>query len=519
MEQYIPEIGIAAARYQQLSTRRQQFLDRARLCSQYTIPSVLPPEGHSSGMELYKPFQSIGARGVNNLASRLLLTLIPPTRRFFRLVTTKKLDDELLPEEKGQIETALVNYEEQIDLEMVSRGTRVRAFEAFRHLVIAGNVLVFEGEDNTRVYPLSQYVVARDNEGNLLEIVVKESVSPLTIDDSVREKVLDKLGRDQKSTDAPASYGDVDLYTRVYLDDKVWRVYQEVCGLIVPKSVGNYGKRKNPWMALRWHRIDGEDYGRGHCDDYIGDIIAAERLSRSIIRFAAIASKIVFLVKKNGMTDPKDLQDANEGDFIDGDKEDIAPLTLEKFPDFQVAKSVLDEVTTRLSYAFLLNSAIQRQAERVTAEEIRYMAQELENTLGGVYSVLSLEYQLPLVEAIMSQMMAKGVLPKLQKEAVRPTIVTGIDALGRSSELARLDAFIGGALQTFGPQVLQFIEMPDYLARRANGLDINPKGLVKTPEQIAQIQQQQQMMGLAQAVGPEVVKAASQNAQTTPPNG
>ncbi|WP_416142518.1 portal protein [Escherichia coli] len=47
------------------------------------------------------------------------------------------------------------------------------------------------------------------------------------------------------------------------------------------------------------------------------------------------------------------------------------------------------------------NSAVQRTGERVTAEEIRYVASELEDTLGGVYSILSQELQLPLVRVLL----------------------------------------------------------------------------------------------------------------------
>lgn len=48
----------------------------------------------------------------------------------------------------------------------------------------------------------------------------------------------------------------------------------------------------------------------------------------------------------------------------------------------------------------LLNSAVQRNGERVTAEEIRYVAGELEDTLGGVYSLLSQELQLSLIRRV-----------------------------------------------------------------------------------------------------------------------
>ena len=57
-----------------------------------------------------------------------------------------------------------------------------------------------------------------------------------------------------------------------------------------------------------------------------------------------------------------------------------------------------------MSYAFLLHTAIQRDAERVTAQEIRYMAEQLETAMGGVYSLLSQEFQLPLVKILMKRM-------------------------------------------------------------------------------------------------------------------
>ena len=63
----------------------------------------------------------------------------------------------------------------------------------------------------------------------------------------------------------------------------------------------------------------------------------------------------------------------------------------------QVSLQAITRIEERLAFDFLLNSAIQRKAERVTAEEIRYMAQELETAQGGVYSILSQEMQLLLL--------------------------------------------------------------------------------------------------------------------------
>ena len=75
----------------------------------------------------------------------------------------------------------------------------------------------------------------------------------------------------------------------------------------------------------------------------------------------------------------------------------------------------MNRIETRLQFAFLLNSSIQRNAERVTASEIRFMAEDLEQALGGIYSILSQEFQLPFVMRKMAMMEKSKKLPKLPK--------------------------------------------------------------------------------------------------------
>lgn len=510
-----PNQGRAAKLYTELAVKRQPYLDRARLAARYTIPALFPPQGTSGFSDLHLPFQSIGARGVNNLANKLLLALLPPTRRFYRLIIGEKLEREIPAEEKSEWELALSRMEASIDRKMETLSIRSPCYEAFRHLIVGGNVLLFVWKDTCRMFSLEQYVVRRTPSGDLVELVVEECVRPEDLPNSVREQVIANLQADNSKT-APDKT--VKVYTHVYRINKVWHVYQEVHGLTIPESVGRYGKNC-PWLALRWTRIDGEDYGRSHCDDYLGDLIASESLSRSIIRAAAVAAKVVFLCRPNSSTRPEDLEQAQEGDFVDGDVDDVAPLGLEKFSDFQIAKATLEEVNARLSYAFLLNSAIRREGERVTAEEIRYMAAELEDTLGGVYSLLALEFQLPLIRTVKALMERAGELPSLPDKAVEPTIITGIDALGRSHELARLDAFLGGALQTFGPEVIvSYVNISDYLRRRAAGLDLDPEGLIFSEQEVQQQKQAMAMQSIAEKATGPVIKAVSDAATAAGPS-
>jgi hypothetical protein len=436
-----------------------------------------------------------------------MLSLLPPTRRFYRLVIAEEVKNRMMPGESSEVEKALAKAEAAIQQQIEEVGLRLVAFEAFRQLVNSGNALLFI-DKKCRMFPLHQYVVRRDGEGELLEIVVKECVDVETLPDSVKGFTKARIASESSTHAQPQN--EVDLYTHVYKQGNTWHTYQEVKGNTVPESAGHYGADRSPWIPLRWTRIDGEDYGRSHSDDYYGDLSTAEVLSRSIVRASAIAAKVVFLVKPNSMTKASDLASAEEGDFVDGDKQDVEALGLDKLQDFQIAKTVLDEVTARIYFAYLVNAAARRDGERVTAEEIRYIAQEIEDGLGGAYSVLSHEFQLPVVNAVIAMMRQKGTIPKvIDGKKIKPTIITGIDALGRSHEIARLESFAQGAIQLFGPEVAQYINVPEYLKRRATGLDIDTEGLLKTQEEISSEQQQAQMAEAGVKAAPNIVKGIS----------
>jgi hypothetical protein len=241
-----------------------------------------------------------------------------------------------------------------------------------------------------RVYRLDRYVVKRDPMGNVLEIVTHEKHLPLELPEKREAPRSPRRSRTgKKSTD---DY--LDLYTHVRRRTPGGRVYQELCGKVVPGSRGTYPKDKCPWLALRLTAIDNEDYGRGLVEEYLGDFKSLEALTKAITQGAAAAAKVLFLVKPNGTTKPRVIAQAESGDVREGNAEDVTVLQVREVRRLPSRQGTARLPREDLSYAFLLNSAIQRNGERVTAEEIRYMAQELETGLGGIYSNLSQELQL-----------------------------------------------------------------------------------------------------------------------------
>ena len=483
-----------AKTYEHLAESRDSFLARARSCAELTIPTLMPPEGHTGTTQFTTPFQSVGARGVNNLASKLLMTLLPPNTPFFRLTIDDFDLTELGGDARGKAEEALARIERSATQEVESKAIRVPTFEALKQLIVSGNVLIhMPPKSGMKVFRLDRYVVQRDTMGNLLKIIVKESIAY----DALPKEVLEAL-MENPEYQVDTNKKECDIYTCVRRVGKKYEVHQEVHDIVIPSTMGSYTEDKLPWMALRFIAVDGNDYGRSFVEELYGDLKSLEALTGAIVEGSAASAKLLFMVRPNGTTKARSIADAPNGAIISGAAEDVTTLQAQKFNDFRVAQETMQTITERLAYSFLLNSSVQRQAERVTAEEVRYMAQELETALGGIYSVLSQEFQVPLVNLLLSKMQKEGKMPKFPKDTLKPQIVTGLEALGRGQDLNKLNQFLS-MLQPLGAEVIASeLNIGDYLDRLGASLGIDTQGLVKSEEQKMQEQQQQQEMMMQQ---------------------
>ena len=492
--------------YTTMETQRFSFLERARDCSRLTLPTVIPDEGHGPTQRFSTPYQGTGARGVNNLASSLLLSLLPPNAPFFRLV----LDDQALkqvegiPEIKTEIERSLSDIEKAVMKEVETNNVRVSLFEALKHLIISGNCLMhFPTDGGVRVFPLSRYCVERDPMGNPLKIITKECVSPSALPEEVKGAIASMT---------PNTDGSVDLYTCIHKrSDSKWEVYQEVGDAEIPGTRGTFAEDKLPFLPLRMYKVEGENYGRGYVEQYLGDLKSLEGLTQAIVEGAAAASKILFMVSPNGTTRARTLAKSPNGSIVEGSAADVTVLQSQKSADLSIAASTAQSITDRLAYAVLLTEGTIRQAERVTAEEVRLVTQSIERQLGGAFSLLSQELQLPLVNRMMDRLQKKKKLPKLPKKYIQPAIITGIEALARGSDLNRLDFFLQGMAQTVGPEAIaQYVNLGEYIKRRATALGIDTQGLIKTEEELMMEMQQAQQDAVMQQYGGQVMDIADQ---------
>ena len=482
---------------------RNSYLVRARECSKLTLPFCYPPLGTSPVTSLPTPYNSLGARGVNNLAAKLLLSLLPTNTPFFRFTINRETVRQAASTGiLNELDYAFSEIEKEIMDEIETMQTRPVMYEAMRHLLIAGNGLIEMLPDSKwKFHALPTFVVERDSSDHLLHLVTREVASIEALPEDVKQVALLEYGESRR---------DIEVFTVVCRDGDRYSSWQEVCGKEVDGSRTSYAKEDLPYIILRWNRISGESYGRGLVEEYMGDLISLEGLTKSIVEASLAASRTLFLVNPNGLTSARTLQDAPNGAIREGNAQDVSVLQVEKYQDFRVAHETMQGISERIGFAFLLNTSIQRPGERVTATEIRAMIAELESSLGGVFATLSEELSQPLVHLVMTQMLKRKKLRKMPKGVVRPVIITGLDALGRGQDLEKLDAFFAGAVQSLGPQaVAQYVDVTGYLTRRASSLGLDLNGLVKSPDQMQQEAQAAQQSQMVQTLGPSVIQGGA----------
>jgi hypothetical protein len=496
----------AQKRYDDLRSDRSQFLDIARRASDLTLPYLIRGEEdyNKGGRILKTPWQSVGSKCVVTLSSKLMLGLLPPQTSFFKLqLDESQLGQDFPPQIRSELDLSFAKIERTIMESIAASDDRVIVHQALKHLVVAGNALVFMGPEGLKLYPLNRYVVDRDGNGNVIEIITKERIN---------KKLIEKYAPEPKpnpvSNDMDKHGDECDIYTHIRRENNRFVWHQEVYGKILPKSMGKAPIDTNPWLVLRWNTCDGEVYGRGRVEEFIGDFKSLEALSQALVEGSASAAKVVFTISPSSSTKPETLAKAGNGAIIQGRPEDIGVVQVGKTADFRTAYEMAVGLEKRLSDAFLIMQV--RDSSRTTAEEVRMTQLELEQQLGGLFSLLTVDFLVPYLSRKLSVAQKTGEVPRLPKNIIKPTIVAGINSLGRGQDAVSLGNFLTTISQTMGPEaMIKYINPEEVVKRMAAAQGIDVLNLVKSMQEVQQAQQQEMQQAQQMEITKQVGQVAS----------
>lgn len=481
------------------------------LCEEYarwTLPYVFPPTS-SENVELQLNKDSIGAQAVNHLSNKVVMTLFPPQRSFFRLHVSSDVKEKISgalaaagsPDASADLEKALVQVEEQLlqsekkaqeYMDMVSY--RPVAVETAKLLIVTGNALLFRPEGKApQVFNLRDFSVVRDLSGEVIEIMTKETKSFETFHPDIQIQLKTMARNKHKPYGAK---DDVNIYTQIKLEeDGRFHVYQQGDKIELDTDGMWFTRDELPWIVLTWNLVRGEDYGRGLVADYAGAFHAINVLSGSLLNLAAIMGDIKFLVNPASMVDVHALNNSPPGSYHSGKEGDVSAIQTNKNSDAQYLSVLIERHERQISQAFLLNSSLTRDAERVTAEEIRAQANELETSNGGIYSRLAAQWQIPEANLILKYTNFEGL-----EYGILPQIITGMDSLSRLGELDNIRLFIADLAMLNGvpEDVRAAIDVPAFASVLGTNRQVEYKKFMKTAAQMqaeqAQAMSQQQQL-------------------------
>tara|TARA_R100000664_G_scaffold34110_1_gene54081 strand:+ start:4783 stop:6369 length:1587 start_codon:yes stop_codon:yes gene_type:complete len=509
-----------ADRFRALDALRLNKLERARYCSSLTVPSLLPPAGWTEQDQLPQPYSSTAARGVTAMASRMLSALLPLNDTpFFRFELLSGIQPEV------EVESYLNNLSYQVYNKLSSGNLRETIYQLLQHLIVVGDVmLIMEDDMNFRIVRIDRFVVRRDVYGDVEELIYKEYE---TLDEEMdsAELLTTSMDMDNRSGYRP-------LYTKVCKRGDVWDSWTEDKDGNVLNS-GEYSVP--PFVVLRWSGIPGENYGRSHCEDLIGDIKALEGFTEGLINGITASSIFWMAVDPTGMAEVDDINGTPTGGWIGARPNEVhvvSPATTMN-PQIGHTQAGVNILRQELGRAFLLDSASIPQGERVTATAVRMIGQELEHVLGGAFSAIARDLMEPIVSRSVFLMITNDEVDSRlsdmfskEKGLIDIEIVTGLQALSRDSDLQKL-MHMGEMVRNLPEPAAMMFKWDQYGRALITSLGFNADLWIKSEQQVREEQMkiaqaqaemqsaQQNELMMNQAITGAVANAAQQDIQET----
>jgi hypothetical protein len=529
------------ARWGQLHNKKTSILGLCEKYAGWTLPYLFPRDGTDQATELPVEIDSIGAQGVNHLSNKIVSTLFPAKSLFFRLHIDQKVRDFIekamaatalasQPDElKAQLEAAIVQAEDELakaekraeeHLDMVQ--FRPQAVNTVKLLIVTGNAMVFHPEEGgtVKVYNLRDYHCVRDCDGQPVEMMTRETKAFYTFHPDVQAKLRADaaVGKmyDKGHKRGYDDHSEVTIYTRIALeDDSKYHVtqYADEVDLGYNKV---YTKADLRWIPLVWNLVNGEDYGRGLVADFAGAFHALMILNNSLLNMSAVMGDIKFFAKATSMVDVVQVQNSLPGSWHVGDPNDVGTPQFNLAMNANFIQQQIERFQKQIAQAFMLTQQVRRDAERVTAEEIRQDVDELETSNSGVYSRLAASWQQQIAHLALHDTGFNGVMSA--NGGVRPQVITGMDSLSRAGEAYNMRLFLTdlGLLQAVPEDLRQTVKKPAFVKQIAQYHQVPYESWIMTQGELQAEQQreaqqqmalqQQQIEGQAQVEG---VKAAA----------
>ena len=452
--------------------------------AKWSLPTVFADVDTRSGkrVPVTRDFQSIGAMLTNYLASKLAQLLFPANQPFFRLEGGVNIERiaRATNINVNDLGATLAELESAAYRRVFMGSSYHQLVHLMKLLICTGNALLYRDSETGRTlaYSLRQYTLLRDGTGKLLDIIIKERIAYSTLPEDTKALFP---GREDDA--------ELTLWTRVKREPRELTDVFVVSQQVETYDVGTpsvYPEKICPYIPVVWNLVTGENYGRGLVEDFAGDFAKLSELSEALSIYEIEACRVLHLVTPGSGADIDTLSVAESGEYVAGRVGEVEAYEAGDYNKITVISNDIQQIYQRLAPAFMYSGNV-REAERVTAEEIRQNAQEAEVSLGGVYSSLADSLHVPLAHILVNE-----VNPQFISEVIAGGIsldvLTGVAALGRSNNVTNLLAATNdiSIVAQVLPQVSKRFDMERIIDMILVSRGIKLSDVMKTEEQLQQ---------------------------------
>ena len=146
------------------------------------------------------------------------------------------------PTIRSELDLSFSKIERMIMDYVNGQNDRVVIHAAFKHLIVGGNALLYMAKDGMKNYPLNRFVVNRDGDGNIVELVTKEliarNVLAADLPAGFFKDKINPVSNDTAGVMNSTNDEGVEVYTYVRMNKQrtQWVWHQEVFDHIIPGS-------------------------------------------------------------------------------------------------------------------------------------------------------------------------------------------------------------------------------------------------------------------------------------------
>jgi len=435
-----------------------------------------------------RDYQSVGAMLTNTLASKITELLFPSNQSFFRLDSTVNSDvmASALATDTKELASGLADLENTAYRRIFLKGSYHQLMHCMKLLITTGNALVYRDSEsaNMHTYSMRQYSIQRDGSGKVMDIILKERTSPAALPPKYQHLFAEREPHDE-----------LFLYTRI---QRMWatvtdtfHVTQQVEDKMLDTS-DLYPEAICPYIPVTWNLITGENNGRGLVEDYAGDFAKLSELSEALALYEIESCRVLHMAKPGSGVDIDSVAETESGGWVSADPTAVSAYEAGDALKIQAMTAEIQSIIQRLSPAFMYGSNT-RDAERVTAEEIRMQADEANRTLGGVYSSIADNLHIPLAHILCNEV-NPAFISEVLAEGLTLSVLTGVAALGRSADVTKL-LQVAQTLAVILPvftQGTQRIDPELVITKVFEGFGLNITDFARSEEQMQALLQESQ---------------------------